>query len=69
MSKNQKIKTLKNGRVVFRACLMTFAFVLAATPAGAVEGLFFAVVGLVVVDRRLNFNVFKKTAAVPNLTL
>lgn len=46
MSKNQKIKTLKNGRVVFRACLMTFAFVLAATPAVAVEGLFFAVVGI-----------------------
>ena len=50
-------------------CLATLAFVLAATPAVAVEGLFFAVVGLVVVNRRLNFNVFKKTAAVPNLTL
>jgi hypothetical protein len=34
-----------------------------------VEDLFFAVVGLVVVNRRLNFNVFKKTAAVPSLAI
>jgi len=44
------------------------AFILAAAPAGAVEDLPLAVVGLGVVNRRLNFNVFKKTAAVPSLT-
>ena len=34
------------------------AFILAAAPAGAVEDLPLAVVGLGVVNRRLNFNVF-----------